>query len=417
MKKLTALLFGIIICTSLFAQSTIQIEKCGYNRIVEKIRSKTPDFDLKRKELADFTRSWIANNPTNKNAAVITIPVVVHVLYDNSSMNISDAQIQSQLDVLNADYRKTNTDFSSTPAVFQAVAADSEIEFCLAAQDPDGIATNGVTRTSVNAGFDYYNDYYTASGHTPWDNSMYLNVWTGNLLDIGILGFATPPSGGGSWDGACVDYRVWGTTGAAGGQWPNDLGRTATHEIGHYFNLEHVWGFSGGCGNDDGVTDTPLQNGENYGCPTFPLTDVCTSGDGIMYCNYMDYVDDACMTLFTEGQKQRMLACLASSRSALAASNKCTAPGATAINSPALEKGISISPNPALNTISVAIDHSGSLNYAIEIYNFTGQLIMKQKLNGVLNSVDISSLTSGIYIVHLSDNNGKQLQLQKLVKE
>ena len=159
--------------------------------------------------------------------------------------------------------------------------------------------------------FDYENDYFDPNngGKAPWDNTKYLNVWIGNLTSIGLLGFATPPGTAGNDDGTVISHDAWGTMGTVVS--PNHLGRTATHEIGHYLNLEHVWGLNGGCNDDDMVTDTPNQDTESGGCPTFPLLDNCTtSGDGVMFMNYMDYSDDACLVMFTAGQKARMLAAL-----------------------------------------------------------------------------------------------------------
>ncbi len=242
----------------------------------------------------------------------ITIPVVVHVIYNAPAENVSAAQVQSQIDVLNDDFRRLNGDASSTPAIFQGVASDVEIEFCLAATDPNGNPTDGITRTFTSTTSFPTNDNmkFSATGGTDaWPASAYLNIWVCNISG-NILGYAQFPGGPAATDGVVIDYQYFGTIGTATP--PFDLGRTGTHEVGHYLNLRHVWG-DGGCGVDDLVADTPLAGAPNYtGAPcSFPGPNTCDEGAGDqpdMFQNYMDYSDDGCMNLFTEGQKARMRA-------------------------------------------------------------------------------------------------------------
>ncbi|MEM7101566.1 MAG: GEVED domain-containing protein [Bacteroidota bacterium] len=227
---------------------------------------------------------------------IITIPVVVHVVYSNATQNISDAQILTQLDVLNEDFRLMNSDADNT----WSQSADSEIEFCLATVDPNGNATNGITRTSTSVSQFSTNNAvkFTGSGGiSAWPTSDYLNIWVCDLN--GFLGYAQFPGGNPLTDGIVCDFAYFGTIGTA--TVPFDLGRTATHEVGHWLNLRHIWG-DGGCGVDDQVADTPLSDAPNYGCATNHVS--CGSAD--MVQNYMDYSDDACMNLFTLGQKDRM---------------------------------------------------------------------------------------------------------------
>ena len=239
-----------------------------------------------------------------RGTSVFCIPVVVHVVYRNASQNLSQAQIDSQIAVLNEDFRRTNPDAASTLATFQPVAADSEIEFVLATVDPTGAPTTGVTRTSTNVNaFSVANDnvMFTAlGGRDAWPTHQYLNIWVAPLQS-GLLGYAQFPGGPANTDGVVITSTAFGRLGSAVS--PSDLGRTATHEVGHWLNLRHIWG-DGPCGTDDSVADTPSSDAPNYGCT---LTHVsCGSLD--MVQNYMDYSDDACMNLFTAGQKQRMRA-------------------------------------------------------------------------------------------------------------
>ncbi len=262
-----------------------------------------------------------------RTSNVITIPVVVHIVYRTSAENLSDAQVQSQIAVLNEDFRRLNANAANTPSLFQSVAADAEIQFCLATRDPLGNSTNGITRTqTTKTSFSVYTDdvkYSSQGGKDAWPTDQYLNIWVCNL-GSNILGYAQFPNGGPSaTDGVVIDYRYFGRGGSA--QAPFNGGRTATHEVGHWLNLRHIWG-DAQCG-DDYVNDTPVQQGPNYGCPTFPKPSCSNTSD--MFMNYMDYTDDACMNLFTQGQKTRMRAVLAPNgfRAGLLTSQGCSAPG------------------------------------------------------------------------------------------
>jgi hypothetical protein len=230
---------------------------------------------------------------------VVTIPVVVHVIYNTASENISDAQVLSQIDVLNKDFRRLNVDADNT----WPQAADSEIAFCMASVDPNGNPTNGITRTSTGVTAFGTNDqmkFNSSGGKDAWPAGNYLNIWVCDISG-GILGYAQFPGGAASTDGVVIDYQYYGTIGTATA--PFNLGRTATHEVGHWLNLRHIWG-DGPCNVDDGVADTPTSDAANYGCPIGHIS--CSTVD--MVQNYMDYTDDACMNLFTSGQKTRMRA-------------------------------------------------------------------------------------------------------------
>jgi hypothetical protein len=236
--------------------------------------------------------------PVTDNLGVVNIPVIVHVIYNANSENISDAQINSQIAVLNADFRKTNSDAGQAPSEFAGLVADSEITFILAnvtrtATTRTSWGTNNAMKSSANGGVDAV------------DPANFLNIWVCNIGG-GILGYAQFPGGPATTDGVVVSPQYFGTVGTASA--PFDGGRTATHEVGHYLNLRHIWG-DGRCRQDDFVSDTPSSDRANYGCPSYP-TNNCKSND--MTMNYMDYVDDACMYMFSTGQKSRMRALFAS---------------------------------------------------------------------------------------------------------
>lgn len=225
-------------------------------------------------------------DPVDDGLGVISIPVYVHVVYSNSQENVSATQINSQIAVLNDDFRMTNNDASQAPSEFAAVASDSEVEFNLA----------GVYRYSNSTTSWGTNDAVKAA-YPPITPETHLNVWVCNIGG-GILGYAQFPGGPASTDGVVLLYSSLPGGSAA----PYNLGRTATHEVGHYLNLRHIWG-DGRCNRDDFVSDTPKSDAPNYSCPTYP-TENCRSND--MTMNYMDYTNDACMYMFSEGQKSRM---------------------------------------------------------------------------------------------------------------
>jgi len=232
--------------------------------------------------------------PVEDNLGVITIPVVVHVLYNTAEQNISDQQINSQMAVLNDDFRAMNNDINQVPSLFETVVADVEINFVL-----DQVIRKPTSRTSFGT-----NDaikFDSQGGSNVVTPETHLNMWVG-VIGNNILGYAQFPGGSSATDGVVVDPRFFGTTGTATA--PFDGGRTMTHEVGHWLNLRHIWG-DGRCNRDDFVSDTPTSDRPNYGCPGFPTTH-CRSTD--MTMNYMDYVNDDCMYMFSAGQKERMRA-------------------------------------------------------------------------------------------------------------
>ena len=239
---------------------------------------------------------------SDRQQTVYNIPVVVHVIHDNGAENISNAQIESQITSLNEDFRRLNADASNTPASFTSVAADMQINFFLAQKDPNGNCHDGINRvqSSTYTELNQANDA-NLKALIQWDPSMYLNIWVVRSIDNGnLIGYAYFPGVTPSLDGLVIAHEYFGTLGTVSA--PYNKGRTAVHEIGHYFGLHHVWGQNaGGCSDDDGFSDTPIQNTENYGCPTHPSMSCSNSGD--MFMNYMDYTDDQCMNLFTNEQK------------------------------------------------------------------------------------------------------------------
>jgi hypothetical protein len=328
----------------------------------------------------------------------VIIPVVVHVLYNTAAQNISDAQVQSQIDVLNEDFRKLNADYTKTPALYAGLVADANVQFVLAKRTPTGAATTGIIHKQTNTKSWSTNDAVKNSkrgGDDAWDATKYLNLWACNLGQ-GLLGYAQFPGGSASTDGVVILYSAFGSRAKyAAGTYTStyDLGRTATHEVGHWLNLRHIWG-DASCGNDQ-VSDTPTQQTSNYGCPTFPHATCSNQGD--MSMNYMDYVNDACMYMFSAGQSARMNALFATggARASLLTSQGGTAPALTATTS------ASFYPNPATDQLTLNLpDGARADQYTVHVYDLRGREMPQARYTGE-GQVQVSDLPKGMYLISI----------------
>lgn len=293
-----------------------QHRSCGapevHHRLLESRLYQQNRIDIER-----YTSRFMLWGAGSRRAAIAVIPVVVHVVYSDNTGNISDAQIQTQIDVLNQDYRAANTDKGKVPQVWSTLVADPQIRFVLATVDPSGNQSNGITRTQTNMPSFTTDDKVKSAGSggtDPWPSDHYLNIWVCSLGG-GLLGYAQFPGGPPATDGVVILHTAFGTTGTAAA--PFNLGRTTTHEIGHWLNLIHIWGDRLDCSGTDLVDDTPPQQAPNYGKPVFPHV-TCNNGpNGDMFMNYMDYVDDDSMLMFTPGQVARMSATLDGPRASI----------------------------------------------------------------------------------------------------
>nr|MBP6316359.1 zinc metalloprotease [Chitinophagaceae bacterium] len=294
----------------IFWQTSIQaqeatVRECGTTEYMNALEHAHPEVAQQRQLIEQHTQQFIRSNH-KKSRSIITIPVVVHVVYNLAVQNISDAQIQSQIAVLNKDFRKLNTDFLNTPGSFQPLAADCQIEFVLAKRDPNGDSTTGITRTAtLTTSFTNNNNVKSSAtgGKDAWPATAYLNIWVCKLSG-GLIGYGQFPGGPAATDGVVISYKAFGTMGAA--LPPFNKGRTATHEIGHWLNLYHIWGDdAGSCNGTDVVEDTPNQGNSNTGVPVYPKISCNNAPFGDMFMNYMDYTDDIAMTMFSVGQKAR----------------------------------------------------------------------------------------------------------------
>ncbi len=301
-----------------------QQRNCGTMEHHQQLLQQDPSMQSRLDQIEAHTRQFEKQHGQEKVTGIVyTIPVVVHVVYNGAAQNISDAQVQSQIDVLNKDFRLLNPDNVNVPALFAGLKSDVEINFCLAKQDPNGNPTTGITRTATTRTSFGTTDAVkstTTGGVNPWNTAKYLNMWC-CAIGGGILGYAQFPGGPAATDGVVMDYQYFGLSGAAAA--PYNLGRTATHEVGHWLNLRHIWG-DATCGSDL-VNDTPTHNTANYGCPAAGHLSTCTGTPVEMTMNYMDYTDDACMYMFSAGQTTRMRALFAAGglRESLISSTGC----------------------------------------------------------------------------------------------
>ncbi|EIA07965.1 zinc metalloprotease [Flavobacterium frigoris] len=274
--------------------SAVTKRGCASQDVLDAQLKADPTLALRMNQIEAFTqKSMLTNRLVNGK---IVIPVVVNVLYRTAAENISDAQIQSQIDVLNQDYNATNPDFNSVPSEFAGVAANVGITFELVQ-----IIRKSTTKTSWGTRDVMKNA--KRGGIDPTSPTTTLNMWA-CTIGGGILGYAQFPGGSSATDGVVIDSNYFGVSGAA--SYPYNLGRTGSHEVGHWMNLRHIWG-DASCGNDL-VSDTPVHKTSNFGVPTYPYASTCLPAHNEMTMNYMDYTDDRGMYMFTNGQKSRMSA-------------------------------------------------------------------------------------------------------------
>lgn len=317
----------VTMCVALgLAEEAKLVRNCGspdrYNKLVSESKTFREEVAALETHSQKLYGLWAGGV---KAPEPITIPVVVHVVYENSAEKLSQEQIESQIVVLNRDFGTTY--LKQVPERFRSLAAKAEIQFRLATRDPLGKATNGITYTptKVPAFTDGDNDAIKSTkrgGQDPWPRDAYLNIWVGNLEKSDdhqpLLGYSSWPLEPAEVDGVVILYRVFGTAGVAKSDY--DQGRTATHEIGHWLNLHHLWGDKSNnaqCDQDDQVADTPKQADKHFDCPTKPAISCKNGSKGDLFMDYMDYSPDSCMCMFTLGQVRRMQATLDTARQSL----------------------------------------------------------------------------------------------------
>lgn len=373
-------------------------ERCGTVAYTEKMKllQKIPQDDQKFENWLLQKLSKRKNKNQRTQSGPYKVPVVVHVIHNGEPVgtgtNISDAQILSQIKVLNADYRRTNADASSTPALFQPLAGSMDIEFILAKQDPEGLPSNGIVRVQGSQNGWTSNDNYALKSLSYWPSEDYINIWVCDLIDD-LVGYAQLPesdlaglensSNNAQTDGLVIWYRGFGSIddGAFDLSANFSKGRTTTHEMGHYFGLRHIWGDdSGACGNaGDYVNDTPDQGTSSSGCPTHPKV---SCGSTNMFQNFLDYTNDACMNLFTKGQVERMSTVIEASPRR-----------ATLLDSHGLNDPISVANDLGIRSIIIPSEFQcdNSVQPVIDVRNYGTNQITSASVKLTVNNVAIET--------------------------
>jgi len=445
----TKLILSFLIISSLQISGQGNFKKCLTTPLVKQESLSNPDYVKGREKSMAENNAWLAGNHTEKST--INIPVVIHIVYKSThanvgiGSNISDAQIEDALRILNEDYSTTNPEFPNPPRnTFLNYVGNPDLKFCLATNDPDGNSTNGITRTSTTkASFDVdyeSNDMKRNStlGKDAWDPSNYLNIWVCNLSNSSgggqTLGYAYPP-GLQSWnawkDGIVIDFQYFGTIGGAS---PSSDGRTATHEIGHYLGLMHTFcenadaqGNPICCDNDDNnwsgnIDDTPATKDIYFGsvtsstnnntCNDLSYSNTFTTDVLDMDENYMSYASTTWM--FSQAQVDVMNATLNGYRSALKNSDvnmNCNGSIGTGLNNYQLEN-LDIHPNPTLGKLNIA---SADKINTLSITNIIGEEILFIKYFSE-KTIDLSFYKNGVYFINISTDKGTHIEKIILTK-
>jgi hypothetical protein len=409
-KPIMILFRNIFICSFLFV-SNLQAQSCDFDNYQQFILNKYPERKKVVEVLEKEIQEILDGESLIQYRTVLRIPVVVHIVWRNEVQNLSNEQIYAQLDALNRDFRKQNNEISNIPSIFKDLASDIEIEFCLVTETSDGQPFQGMTRTKTNIeNIGQTNSIFSSinGGQDPWDTKHYLNIWVCEM-DKKKLGYASSPGTADlEKDGVIINYRYFGLFGNSS---PYYLGRTLTHEVGHFLNLKHPWGtIFGSCENTDFVDDTPLQKEAYYHCPQYPQ-ESCGSID--MTMNFMQLVDDSCMSMFTKGQKERMLATLATTRQELVLYSSCEK---ITLN----EENVSIIlfPNPTENILNFNITSKQKETVIVKLINTMGQVCFQNeyKTNEYFYLNLKHLFPTGIYFFHVTSSSGELIgSIRKII--
>lgn len=411
-----------------------QVIRCFSKEAIDFQEQHVPGFKVHVDEQFQLAKQWSQQNEPRRST--YTIPVVFHIVYNTAAENLADSVIYSQLQRLNEDYARLNADTSNMRSEFDPVAGATQIQFMLAQIDPNGDPTSGITRTqTATTTFGDFNLFFgdfttvetvksTADGGIdPWDPTHYLNIWICDMSINGqpvLLGYASPPAGLPNWpvgstpdieDGVVLQYQC------VGGNNPNSLGipnydvlgRTATHEVGHYLGLRHIWG-DGDCTMDDGVDDTPdATDASQQDCNLNSNTcnaDVDGHGDlHDMVENYMDYSAETCQNSFTQGQAALMHGVLENQRYDLVHNNPA---GLSELN-----PVVACFPNPAQQQLTIQSDQTMK---KLSLTDLNGKIVREQAAGTSVTTMNLDGLQKGVYLLHITHDNNRISQ-QRIVKQ
>ncbi len=414
MKKLLLALATLFLFTTgkIFAQRTC----ASYEHLQDQMRND-PEFARKVKEKEKSFNNYIRQaDRQNGKPTTLTVPVIVHIVYNTPEQNISDAQVQSQIDVLNEDFTATNKDYNNYDAGYRAVKGDASIKFCL-------VQTRHVSTSKKSFGFNDGVKKSQQGGDDAIDPMHTLNIWVCNL-GHNLLGYAQFPGGPPETFGIVILYSAFGRGSQYNLLSAYNLGRSATHELGHCLGLRHIWG-DAVCGNDF-VDDTPLHNAPNFGCPGEGHLSTCTGTPLEMWMDYMDYTDDRCMYFFSDGQVARadffidtdpqLQSIIASTACTTGAGNTTVVSSASsAPSSSRVVKGeFAVYPSLTKGEINIDLNAVRTGAVVVNVYNQAGALVMKQQIAVVegmnTKTMDLSRLQNGVYILQLNQDNAKSVK-------
>jgi hypothetical protein len=433
MKKLLLMLTVSILFLGLVtakAQTTETVlKRCGtadadlYNQAHDSI------YKMQRQQMDAYAEQWIKDNPDYNPKTAVIIPVVVHIIYRTGAENISDSRVTDQINATNTDWAGANVHPISPFAT--SLKANTNVQFCLAKRDPSGAATNGITRTlttvtsfnitgyPTNSCTGYPERCASGGGCAAWDVTKYFNIWVCNTGSSGLCGISEFPTNPlNNYYGSTIHYQYFGTAGSSA---PYNLGGTLTHEMGHCFNLRHIWGDYSGCTPDDLCGDTPSQDTYNMNTGNWSgvHTDACqTASPGMMYMNFMDYSDDIDYCNFTPNQVSRISACVATSGAChgLTLSNVCSGVG---IEDNVFIQDVNIFPNPTNGELNVNFNLANPANVIVSVYNIMGEEVVsynKENASVVNTTLDLSKCASGVYFVKIISTNQTLTQKISLMR-
>jgi hypothetical protein len=407
-------LLGLI---GLFATYLVSAQRdCRSFEYQQQLIQKDPGLQTSHNAVQNFVRlhesSRISSNISGKT---ITIPVVVHILYHYPAENISDSIARTQIVALNRDFRKLNSDTTRIPEAFKPLAEDCGIEFQLATVDPKGQSTSGIIHKYTPITKWTMDDKIKLSsemGDDGWDPKGYLNIWVGALDQF--LGYSSVPGDPSEKDGVVISNAAFGIS--RGGAYGN--GRTAVHEIGHWLGLRHLWG-DADCG-DDGVADTPQQQTYTNGCPSSVRISCNNAPYGDMYMDYMDFTNDACLVMFTKGQKQKMRALFepGGARVSILSSTALGRPVSEQIplpDSPPYWLHVKIYPDPASTELTINVEFDTRwVGKELQVINIAGQLQFRKTISSKVQKLDVSKLKPGLYFIR-AEMQGEKI-MEKFIK-